>query len=199
LSYELISNRPASTNGKLILEYNDRLIPELVLNQFSQYKEFLDEILLKGWRYLYIEVKGKYSLELELSGQECRIIPQTPDWYIKGHFLMEVRLEKPVPELKIKEVDEFRINISTRSFPRTVTLDLAKHIITYIEDCLWNWDDSWRRDKEKLSRALEVYEVVKWLLDEKNFQLHESLSEKKVKNLLRKFDEYKSRNMNSIC
>jgi hypothetical protein len=60
-------------------------------------KKFLDEILLKGWRYLYIEVKGKYFIELELSGQECRIIPHIPDWYIKGHFLIEVKLGKFVP------------------------------------------------------------------------------------------------------
>ena len=41
LSYDLISNRPASTNGKVILEYIDRLVPGLVLNEFSQYKKIL--------------------------------------------------------------------------------------------------------------------------------------------------------------
>jgi hypothetical protein len=95
--------------------------------------------------------------------------------------------------LKIKEVNEFRINISTSSFSRAVTLDIAKQIITtYIEDCFWNRKDSWREDKEKLSRALEVYEVVKWLLNEKNFQLYDGLSEKKVKDLSQKFDELRA-------
>ena len=45
---------------------------------------------------------------------------------------------------------------------------------------------------KKLSRALEVYEVVKWLLNEKNFQLYDGLSEKKVKDLSQKFDELRA-------
>ncbi|MBS7654642.1 MAG: hypothetical protein QXO01_03305 [Nitrososphaerota archaeon] len=190
----LITNQKAVANGKLTLEYDGRLTPELVLKNFLEYKSILDEITLKGWKYLYIEMTGKYFVELEFSGQPSRIIPYAADWFTKGRFSIDVELGKPFPEVKIKEVDEFHINISTKSFPRSVTVELVKQIITYVENTFWDWMDEWMEDKEKLSKAFEVYEVVRWLMEEKKFKLHENLHEERCRGLLQKFREYESKN-----
>ncbi|MEM2216738.1 MAG: hypothetical protein QXP57_09280 [Nitrososphaerota archaeon] len=188
----LVSNRAAPTTGKLIMEFVNRLPPTLVLQFFPGYKKLLDEIASKNWKYLYIETFGKYLLELEFQGEACKIIPHSPDWFLKGRFSINVELGKPLPELKVEGVDEFRINISTESFPRAVTIDLVKQVITYIESIFWDWNDEWINDQEKLSKASEVYTVVKWLIEEKKFKLHENLSEERCKELLQKFVRYDS-------
>ncbi|MEM1677383.1 MAG: hypothetical protein QW095_06065 [Nitrososphaerota archaeon] len=189
----LVIHQKAIAEGKITLKYSGRLTPELALKCAPEYRSILEEIVSKGWRYLYIETMGRYSIELDLSGRPSRIIPYAADWYVTGRFFIDVELSKPLPELKVEGVDEFRINISTKNFPRAVTVDLAKQVITYIESVFWDWSDEWINDQEKLSNALEVYPVVKWLIEEKKFKLHENLSEERCRELLQKFAEYESK------
>ncbi|MEM3953241.1 MAG: hypothetical protein QXP74_07545, partial [Nitrososphaerota archaeon] len=77
----LVVNQKAVAEGKLILKYSGRLTPELALKCAPEYKAILEEIMSKGWKYLYIETMGRYSIELDLSGKYSRIIPYTADWF----------------------------------------------------------------------------------------------------------------------
>lgn len=189
-----ILGKKGFVHGNISLEFSGKIIPEDILSSFEEFKLLLEEIKSKGFRYLYIETEGKYSVEINLTNQECSIYPLDDFRYIKDPRVaisVEI-LAKQLPEkVKIKEVTKFKINISTDVYPRAVTVDLAKNIILYIHETFWNWNDEWINDEEKLSQALKIYEVVKWLLEEKMFKLHEDLNIEHCRNLLEKFEKLK--------
>jgi hypothetical protein len=174
--------------GKLTLEYSGRLIPEKVLETFPEYKKMLDEIKEKGWRYVYIEISGKSLIDLEISDYPCKVIPYGV-WAGPNAFTLDIDLGRKLPELKVGEVEQFRINIASKSYPRIVTVDLAKQVITYIDENFWNWKDEWKDDEQKLQPAREAYEVVKWLVEEKKFKLHEEYRAEKYQEIKEKFDK----------
>jgi hypothetical protein len=71
----------------------------------------------------------------------------------------------------VPEVQEFRVNVSSKSFPRAATVDLARGVVTYLHDPFWRWEKGWEADGKKLSNAREVYDIATWLLDVKKFKL----------------------------
>ncbi|MEM2174892.1 MAG: hypothetical protein QXI58_04640 [Candidatus Micrarchaeia archaeon] len=189
-----ILGKKGFVHGNVTLEFSGRITPEDILSNFEEVKLLLGEIISKGFRYFYIETEGKYFVEVDLTGQECSIYPLDDPRYIKNpRVVMSVEmLAKHLPDkVKIKEVTKFKINISTDVYPRAVTVDLAKNVILYIHETFWNWKDEWVNDQERLSQALKIYEIVKWLLEEKMFKLHEDLNIERCKSLLEKFEKLK--------
>ncbi|MCS7135194.1 MAG: hypothetical protein RMI79_06150 [Nitrososphaerota archaeon] len=191
-----ILTRTGSVHGKLIAKYSGILAPEVILRALPDIKLFLEEVKSKGWKYLFIEAKSKYSIEIEINEQPCIIYPiEDLTHYRKEDVKLMMSVELKLINLsgiKIDEVDDFKINISTNNFPRAVTIDPVKRKISYINDALWNWDDELINDQEKVSQALEVYEVVKWLIDEKSFYPDKSLDENRFKEILEKFNKIKN-------
>ena len=188
MSVGFITLEKGVASGGLNLEYRGRVPPELLVKNYPEFKEFLEEVKERGWKYLYIDNNCKYVLELSFSNQPCRILP-TGVWSGEGVYSVVIDIGMSLPDIKIQEVEEFRINICTKSFPRAVTINLPKKMVMYIHEPLWNWVDEWINDQEKLLQALEVYEVVRWLIREKKFNLHETLDEKRCNELLEKFEK----------
>jgi hypothetical protein len=189
MSLPTILHMKGVARGRLTIEYTGRLIPEEVLKTFTEYKEMLNEIKEKGWRYIYIEITGKSLMELEVTDYPCKIIPYGV-WAGADAFTLDIDLGRRLPEVRVGEVEQFRINIATKSFPRAVTVDLAKQVITYVEENFWNWKDEWKDDQSRLQPAKEVYEVVKWLIEERKFKLHENYQIEKYQEIKEKFEKY---------
>jgi hypothetical protein len=185
-----ILNQKGLTAGKLKIEFSGILTPEDVLKENPELKNILNEIKEKGWRYLFIHTSGKTAIEFDISNQPSKIIPYGI-WSGEGNYTINIDIGKNISEPKIKSVEEFRINISIKDLPRAVTIDIVKKLITYIDENFWNWKDEWTTDENKLSLATGVYEVVKWLIEEKKFELAENYNKERYTQLLETFKNLK--------
>ena len=74
---------------------------------------------------------------------------------------------------------------------------MYKKIITYISDSFWRWEDEWVNDESKKTKALEIYELLKWFIEEKGFQLTHEYSIERWKHLSEIFEKIKSGGMTS--
>jgi hypothetical protein len=157
------------TKGKLSLEYTDMVYPLAVLEFHPEIKAQLDEISQQGWTYLFIESRAKSVSDFEID-QSYRLLEDGVGYYVQLYLG-----DHPPAITGMPEVTEFRINICTKSFPRAVTLDLSKNMITYIHEAFWEWEEAWKDDPAKLAQATEVYEVARWVLEVKKMKLHEEL------------------------
>lgn len=184
-----------SAYGKLIVEFLGKVSPEDVLNNFEEVKSLLNEVKSKGFKYLFIESEGRYFIEIDFSGQQCSIYP-LDDLRLSKNPRLAITIEtmsEQIPEkVIIRELEKFKINISTEKINRAVSLDLAKGVILYVHEAFWDWNDGWVNDEEKLSQAKKICEIVRWLLEEKKFKLDEGLDIEHCNNLLRKFEKLKS-------
>jgi hypothetical protein len=163
--------------GRLSLEYTGLVNPAAVLKYHPEFQARLDEILQHGWTYYLIETRGRSVSDVDID-QTYRMLSDG-----LGYSVYLGLGEEPPGVTSVPEVTEFRINISTKSFPRAVTVDLTKDTITYIHEAFWEWQEEWKGDSTKLLQATEVYEVAKWLLDVKNMKLVEGLDMERFRKL----------------
>ena len=179
------------------LESSDRMFPEEILKFHPELQSFLDEIEKKGWRYLYIETKGTAVAEIDLDGLQYRIRRDGTDHPLfrssamgVGQTMLEIAIGQRTPKLSgVPEAGIFRINVSTKSFPQAVTVDITKGLVTYLNDAFWGWQKEWERDEKKLSEAKEVHEVAEWLLEVKKQKLHESYNVDRYNEISRLLQE----------
>jgi hypothetical protein len=157
------------TKGKLSIEYTDMVYPLAVLEFHPEIKAQLDEISKQGWTYLFIESRAKSVSEFEID-QSYRLLEDGVGYYVQLYLG-----DHPPPITGMPEVTMFIINICTKSFPRAVTIDLSKNMITYIHEAFWEWQEGWKDDPTRLAQATEVYEVARWVLEVKKMKLHEEL------------------------
>jgi hypothetical protein len=162
--------------GKVKLESSNRMIAEEILKFHPELRSFLDDIEKRGWRYLYIETGGTAVAEVDLDGLQYKVRPAISGTAVT-QTVLEIALGPRTPQLSsVPQVDMFRINVSTKSFPRAVTVDISKGEVTYLNEAFWAWQKGWERDERKLAEAREVHEVAKWLLESKKQKLPESYS-----------------------
>ena len=180
-------NPDGYASGKVTLQMRGIMPAEDVLRFHPELQERLDEIVRLGWRYLYIEASGTALRDVE--GDKMPYVwavdPSSTELDTpRQHTLITLDAgERPLRITGVPMVEAFRINISTKHFPRAATLDLSKGIVTFLHDPFWRWEKGWERDEKKRSDALEVYEVAKWLLDSKGLKLMEPFTMERYKAL----------------
>lgn len=170
------------TKGKLSLEYTDMVFPGVVLEFHPELQAQLDEITQQGWKYLLIESRAKSVCDLDID-RTYKLLADGA-----GYCVEITWGEEPPPITSMPEVTEFRINICTKSFPRAVTIDLTKGVVTYLHEAFWGWQEEWKDDPTRLSQATEVFEVAKWLLGVKRMKLHEELKMERFTELSKLFE-----------
>jgi hypothetical protein len=162
---------------------------EEILKFHLELQSFLDDIEKKGWRYLYIETRGSAMAEIDLDGSPYKVrvadVSGTSGMG-GGQQILEIALgQKTVKLGEVPEVDVFRINVSTKSFPRAVTVDISKGVVTYLNEAFWGWERGWEQDAKKLAEAREVHEVAEWLLEIKKQKLQESYNSDRYNEISR--------------
>jgi hypothetical protein len=180
-------------SGSLTLRCNGRLGVEDILKFHPEIRAHLDDIAKQGLRYIYIENRCIAEADLPVESSRYRIAPAPP--FLKQsrdaahpELVVEVTIGQRPPEVRaVPEVTEFRVNVSSKSFPRAATVDLATGLVTYLHDSFWRWENGWEEDVKRLSDAREVYEVAAWLLDVKKFRLIEEFKEERYEELARIF------------
>jgi hypothetical protein len=162
------------------------MFAEDILKSHPELQSFLDDIEKEGWKYLYIETAGTSVAEIDLDGSQYKVrIDVNGASGVGPHQnVLEIELgQKPVTFSAVPEVEMFRINVSTKTFPRAATVDIAKGLVTYLNDAFWAWQPGWEKDAKKLSEAREVHDVAKWLLEIKRQKLHGTYSMERFNEL----------------
>lgn len=176
--------------GKLILKCPGRAPLSEIFKIHVDIESLLAEIESKGWRHFYVDHEASLIGEINFEGEEYQIVP----WSIlKGPYGMVIDIKWNFPQITGIELEKLIYNIfSKNTFPRAITVDLQKKIITYINDVFWNWEEEWVKDESKKNKALEVYEFVRWFIGEKGFQLGPNYSHERYAKLSEIFEGLKS-------
>lgn len=176
--------------GRLILKCPGRAPLTEIMKHRPDIETLLHEIESRGWLHFYVDHQASLVGEIELNETEYQIVP----WSIlKGPYGMIVDLSKNFPQITGVELEKLIYNLYTRNtFPRAMTIDIQNKLITYISDVFWNWQEEWKKDNTKMSKAIEIYEMVKWLVEEKNFNLTEGYTKERLAQLLEVFSNLKS-------
>jgi hypothetical protein len=173
--------RYGNITGKLSIEFTDLVHPTDLLRFHPEFVPMLEAIKKEGWSCLFIETKARAVSDFDVA-HHARLLEDG------NGFSVEIRLgDQPPPVTGMPEVLEFRINISTMSFPRAATIDLSKGVVTYFHDAFWEWKEEWKNDPTKLSEAKQVYDVAKWLLDVKKMKLRDDLGIEHFRELSKTF------------
>jgi hypothetical protein len=180
-------NPDGYASGKVTLQVKGIMPAEDMLRFHPELQERLDEIVRLGWNYLYIEASGTALKEVDgdMMPYVWAVDPTSTDAEgTRPHTLITIDAgERPLKVTGVPLVESFRINISTKHFPRAATLELSKGVVTFLHDPFWRWEKGWEADEKKRSDAIEVYEVSKWLLDVKGLKLREPFTIERYKAL----------------
>jgi hypothetical protein len=174
-------------SGKLRFESSGRLAADVILAFHPELKSFLDEVVRQGWKFLYIDTKATALAETEVQGVPYSIYSAFDDG---GHgmgpsgYVIQLQVGPTLPKIvAVSSVEEFRINVSTKDYPRAATVDISNGTVLYIHDAFWRWERGWEQDERKLSSAKEVYAVAKWLLEEKKLKLSQPFELKRYEEI----------------
>ncbi len=179
------------------MKYTVKLKGEFNLSE-SDIKQFhpwitplLEEIRKKGWKYDFSNVNAEVLVELNLNELTLNLKyypPRIERLEEKGSYEISAKIgDKPPAVMKILSIEKFNVEISTEHCWCAVEIDPFKRKIKSIHDILWH--DFNRSGPNKLAEAREVYEVVKWLIDEKGFILADNYVVENYKKLLDLFEK----------
>ncbi|MEM3807906.1 MAG: hypothetical protein QW413_04870 [Nitrososphaerota archaeon] len=176
--------------GHLVLKCPGRAPLAEIMKHRPDIEAFLHEIESRGWLHFYVDHQASLVGEIKFNETEYQIVP----WSIlKGPYGMVVDLSKSFPQIAGIELEKLIYNLYTRNtFPRAITIDVQNKLITYISDVFWNWQEEWKKDNIKLSKAIEICEMIRWLVNEKKFNLTEGYNKERLSELLDIFSNLKS-------
>jgi len=176
--------------GKLILKCPGRVPFSEIMKMRPDIESLLAEVELKGWRHFYVDHQADLVGEIEFENVEYQIVP----WSIlKGPYSMIIDIKWNFPQVTGLELEKLVYNIFTKNtFPRAITVDVQNKTITYVSDVLWKWDDESIKDESKKVKALETYELLKWFIEEKGFQLTQEYSMERWRQLSGIFEKIRS-------
>jgi hypothetical protein len=174
----------------MTLSYDGPLTLEDVLKHKPEYREFLEELEARNWRFHHAEIRGEAVLAAEFEDTPYRVMPKMGD--SAGHggggmmtgphgpvpmggHTVQIDLPKPGPQVQdVGDLETFTVNISTREHSRAVTVDLTSREIVYIHADLWDMDPE-KPDIEDPEAVEDVAGIVTWLLEEQDLALSEDL------------------------
>jgi hypothetical protein len=178
---------PGEAKGNLTLRAKGIMQAGDVLKYHPEIQAQLDEIVRQGWKYLYVEILGTAVAEVAVGNLPYHIRQgAAPGMQAMGRSskVLEITIDRKLLNLKdVPDVQEFRVNVCSKNFPRAATVNLAKGIVTYLHDPFWKWEKGWENDKKKISDAKEVYEIATWLIDVKKFKLIDAFQPERYREL----------------
>jgi hypothetical protein len=175
--------------GKLVLKCPGRAPFSEIMKIRPDIESLLAEIESRGWRHMYVDHEASLVGEIEFNNVEYQIVP----WSIlRGPYGMVIDVQWNFPQVTGLELEKLVYNVFTHNtFPRAVTIDVQKKTILYITDAFWKWEEEWLKDEPKKTKALETYELLKWLIEEKGFTPTPEYNLEKWKQLSELFEKIK--------
>jgi hypothetical protein len=177
----IVPPRTGVLEGKLDIQVEKFLALDDIVPHVASARDFLNEVLQKSWRYLFIDGYGRAVMELEVGSSPYNF---KLDEHPHGGFCYAISVDfgRRLPKMQVKDIanlERFIVNICSKQFPRAVTVDLTKNEITYVHDTLWV-----SKGKESREDAKEVFDILRWLVDVKKFKLALPDANKKYKELV---------------
>ena len=158
-----------------------------VLEFHSWITPLLEEIRNRGWNYELSDVEAEVLVELDLDELKFDLKyypPRLEDFEKEGTYEISAEVGEPPAVLKILSVESFKVRISTKNCWNSAEIDPFKREIKSIKDVLWSFGE----EVDKLSKAREVYEVARWLI-EKGFKPANDYVIKDYKKLVEMFEK----------
>ena len=158
-----------------------------VLEFHSWIRPLLEEIRNRGWNYELSDVEAEVLVELDLDELKFDLKyypPRLEDFEKEGTYEISAEVGEPPAVLKILSVESFKVRISTKNCWNAAEIDPFKREIKSIKDVLWSFGE----EVDKLSKAREVYEVARWLI-EKGFKPANDYVIKDYKKLVEMFEK----------
>jgi hypothetical protein len=178
---------PGEAKGNLTLRAKGIMQAEHILKYHPEIQAQLDEIVRQGWNYLYVEIVGTAVAEVAVEDLPYHIRQGAAPGMqamARSSQVLEITVDRKLLNLKdVPDVQAFRVNVCSKSFPRAATVDFAKGIVTYLHDPFWKWEKDWETDKKKISDAKEVYEIANWLIDVKKLKLIDPFQPERYREL----------------
>lgn len=178
---------------KVVFKDNICLSEKEVLKFHPQIKSFLNEIKEKGWKYSIMDIEGEAVAEIDENKVKFELHYYPPDITepdSEGRYALKAELgSEPPAVIKVLSVKAFKIKISTPHCWNAATVNPFKKTVTHIKDVLWRWSLNKEKKPSKLSEAREVYEVAKWLIEEKKFKPENSYVLEDYKQLVELFEK----------
>ncbi|MEM1677103.1 MAG: hypothetical protein QXU63_03160 [Nitrososphaerota archaeon] len=173
--------------GKLVLRCPGRAPFSEIIKLRPDIESLLADIESKDWRHFYVDHEASLIGEIEFDGTEYQIVP----WSIlRGPYGMVIDIMWNFPKITGVDLEKLIYNIfGKNTFPRAITVDVQKKIITYVGDVFWNWEEEWIKDEAKKVKAVEIYKMLKWFIEEKGFQLSQEYSIERYKQLSQVFEK----------
>jgi hypothetical protein len=156
--------------GKLRVNSTRFLTVNELRDHSGTVKNILNELEKKGWRFLLIDAHGVVTMEMDI--EDANYVWQAYE-APRGGFAYTLNFDfgRRIPRLSLVQVVKLEscvINIRSQEYHRAVTVDLVTNEITYVHESLWE-----AKGKAVQKDACNVFEILKWLIEEKRFNFKE--------------------------
>jgi hypothetical protein len=162
-----------------------------IFQYHPQIKPLIDEIMSRGWKYRFEDVKGEAIVEVDLSQVSFRYSyypPRIEELENEGSYKLHVPLGSQPPNvIEIKKVDHFKIGISTKNYWHAASIDPFANKVTQIENP-FHYGFLTREEPKRFAEARELYELSKWLFQEKKMEPEDSYVAENYKDILDRFE-----------
>jgi hypothetical protein len=181
--------------GRVTVNSTGFIQPAEALKLCPEFQAQLEEIVKQGWGYTIIQIAGTAEVEVPLEKSRFRLDVRFTGRGPRGagidpRYYLDLDLGPQMPAITARpEISEFRVNVRSKSFPRAAAVDLAKGVVTYLDDPFWRWEKGWETDEKKLSAAREILEIARWLLDVKGFKPIEAFKPERYQELSQLFKD----------
>ena len=164
---------------------------ELILQQHPHVKSLLEEITEHEWKYSFENVKGEATVRVNLNKAvfDYRYYPPRCDEFEqKGVYELQIPLGSKRPSvIDIRKMKHFTIRISTKRYWHAATIDPFTNKVTYIENP-FRFGFLAEEQPKKFAQARELYELSKWLFQEKKMEAEDRQVVENYNALLEAFE-----------
>jgi len=164
---------------------------ELILQHHPHVKSLLEEITEHEWKYSFENVKGEATVRVNLNKAvfDYRYYPPRCDEFEKkGVYELQIPLGSKRPSvIDIRKMKHFTIRISTKRYWHAATIDPFTNKVTYIENP-FRFGFLAEEQPKKFAQARELYELSKWLFQEKKMEAEDRQVVENYNALLEAFE-----------
>jgi hypothetical protein len=153
-------------------------------------KPFIEEVKSKGWNYEFSNVIAEVLVELNLDELVLTLSyhpPRIERCEEEGVYEISARLGEEPAIMKVLSIDRFNVDVFPEHCLHAVEVDPFKREVKRIKDVLW--DGLGEKCSGKLDEARDVYEIAKWLIEEKGFKASDDYVVKNYKKLVDIFEK----------
>ncbi|MCX8193595.1 MAG: hypothetical protein N3G77_07300 [Nitrososphaeria archaeon] len=168
-------------HGKLSLECFEKVDLNKMLEKYPEYLREIEMLKKKDLKIEYVDHLARVLGEIDIDGIDYQLLPWSP---LHGNYSILIDVGTTLPIIKNVELDKLVYRISTEKMKNDVIeIDLVKREIIHINEVFWEWEEGLEKESEKFLEALETWRILKWLIEEKGYNLGDRYEEKRYRRI----------------